>query len=68
MQSNEEITLNVQLSPLALKLRTLRLKKNFSAKHVSDITKIDEQDIIAFELDKKVPTEEQQYTLFSFYT
>ena len=68
MLPNEEITLNVQLSPLALKLRTMRLQKGFSVNQVALITKITEEDIIAFECDKKVPSSKEQETLFSFYS
>lgn len=60
----EELTLNIQLSPLALKLRTLRLQKNLSTETISQLTKIAEEDIIAFETDKKVPAEEEKQILF----
>lgn len=62
----EELTLNIQLSPLALKLRTLRLKKNLSTETLSILTRIPEEDIIAFETDKKIPTEEEKQILFDF--
>lgn len=60
----EELTLNIELSPLALKLRTLRLQKNLSTETLSQLTKIAEEDIITFETDKKVPTEEEKQILF----
>lgn len=63
---NEELTLNVELSPLALKLRTLRLQKNLSTETVSQLTKIAVDDLIAFEADKKVPLEEEKQILFNF--
>ncbi len=63
---NEELTLNIQLSPLALKLRTLRFKKNLSAETLSMLTQIAQEDIIAFETDKKVPTEEEKQILFDY--
>ena len=63
---NEELTLNIELSPLALKLRTLRLQKNLTIETVSQLTKLAVDDLIAFETDKKVPTEEEKQTLFDF--
>lgn len=62
----EELTLNIELSPLALKLRTLRLQKNLSFETVSQLTGITIEDLIVFETDKKVPTEEEKQTLFNF--
>ncbi len=62
----EELTLNIQLSPFALKLRTLRLQKNLSTETLSMLTKIAQEDIIAFETDKKVPTAEEKQILFDF--
>lgn len=62
--NSEESSLNIELSPLALKLRTLRLQKNLSIEAVSQLTKITVEDLIAFETDKKVPTEEEKQTLF----
>lgn len=59
----EELAINIELSPLALKLRTLRLQKNLSTKTLSQITKIAVEDICAFETDKKVPTEEEKRLL-----
>lgn len=62
----EELTLNIELSPLALKLRTLRLQKNLDIERVSQLTGITLEDLIAFEADKKVPTEEEKQILFDF--
>ncbi len=62
----EELTLNIQLSPLALKLRTLRLQKNLSTETLSMLTNVSEANIIAFETDKKVPTEDEKQILFDF--
>ncbi len=62
----EELTLNIELSPLELKLRTLRLQKNFSTETISILTKIAVEDLIAFETDKKVPAEEEKQILFDF--
>lgn len=61
--NSEELTLNIRLSPLALKLRTLRLQKNLSTETVSQLTKITVEDLIAFETDKEVPTEEEKRML-----
>ena len=62
----EELTLNIELSPLALKLRTLRLQKNLDFEIVSQLTGIAVENLIAFETDKKVLTEEEKQTLFDF--
>ena len=62
----EELTLNIELSPLALKLRTLRLQKNLSIETVSRLTQIAAEDLIAFETDNKIPTEEEKNSLFDF--
>lgn len=59
----EELTLNIELSPLALKLRTLRLQKNLDFEAVSQLTGIAVEDLIAFETDKKIPSEEEKKTL-----
>ena len=60
----EELTLNIELSPFALKLRTLRIQKNLSTETLSNITGIKEEDLISFETDKKVPMEEEKQILF----
>lgn len=62
----KELALNIELSPIALKLRTLRLQKNLSTETISQLTKIAEEDIIAFETDKKVPAEGEKQLLFDF--
>ena len=62
----EELTLNIELSPLALKLRTLRLQKNLDFEIVSRFTGISAEDLIAFETDKKVPTAKEKQILFDF--
>lgn len=59
----EELTLNIQLSPLALKLRTLRLQKKLDFEAVSIVTKIPIEYLIAFETDKKIPTKEEKMAL-----
>lgn len=62
----EELTLNMELSPLALKLRTLRIQKHLDFETLSCLTRISVEDLIAFETDKKVPTSEEKQTLFDF--
>lgn len=64
----EELTLNIELSPLALKLRTLRLQKNLDFETLSYLTRISVEDLIAFETDKKVPAEEEKQNIFDFLT
>ncbi|MCM1437832.1 MAG: helix-turn-helix domain-containing protein [Roseburia sp.] len=59
----DELTLNMQLSPLALKLRTLRLNKSLTIETLSALTKIAQTDIIAFETDRAKPNEQELKTL-----
>lgn len=62
----EEITLNIQLSPLALKLRTLRIHKRLSTKDLARICNVDEADIIDYETDREVPSEIVKRELLDF--
>lgn len=62
-----EITLNVQLSPLALKFRSLRIQSGIDLITISKACKIATEDILAFEMDKKKPTKRQIRALENFY-
>lgn len=64
----EEFLLNENCSLLALKFRTLRLQRGLTIETLSIISKIDICDIIAFETDKKTPTEEQKSILMDCLT
>lgn len=64
----ETLTLNIELSPLALKLRTLRHQKDLDFETLSCLTRISVEDLIAFETDKKVPTEEEKQNILDFLT
>lgn len=56
--------LNIAVTPIALKLRTLRLQKDLSIKTLSTITNISEDNIVSFETGKKVPDEVEKKILF----
>ena len=58
MDNENEILIKFQLSPIALKLRTLRQQKHFSVEILSKITDIPQEDILAYEMDKKKPSNE----------
>lgn len=62
----EDLTLNVQLSDLALKIRNFRIGKGLTAKELSILCKVSEADIMAFETDKKVPTNGVMERLLKF--
>ena len=62
----KEITLNIQLSKLALELRSLRVKKHLTYKDVSLACHISVEDVLAYETDKKVPTEATKQDLLEF--
>lgn len=64
----QELAINVALPPIALKLRTLRMQKNFTVQHVSDVCKIDVEDLLYYEMGKKEPSKEVFETLVSFYS
>lgn len=67
MQTNsEELTLNIQLSALALRLRRLRMEKHISQKQLAKVCGIDVADIIAFENDKKKPTQKELNAILHF--
>lgn len=64
----EELTINVELSQIALKLRTLRLQKGFSMKVVSKVCKVGIDDLYAWEMGKVDPPKEVMERLISFYS
>lgn len=51
----EEVTLNIKLSPFALRLRSMRLNKELSLADLSKLTGIPVNDIVSYESDKKTP-------------
>lgn len=68
MDNENEILINVALSPLALKLRTLRLQKNFSPETLSVISGVAAEDILSFETDKAKPSDEVLHKLLTYLT
>lgn len=64
----EEFTANIKLSPLALKLRTMRLNRGFSMDVVSIICKVSVDELCAWEIGKSEPSKEILERLISLYT
>lgn len=63
-----ELVTNAALSPLALKLRTLRLQKKFTPETLSTLTGVAAEDILSFETDKAKPSTEVLNRLLSCLT
>lgn len=61
-----ELTMNVKLSPIALKCRALRLQSGKDIKAISQKCGISVDDLLSFETDKKKPTKRQIRVLESF--
>lgn len=53
----EVFTSNEKLSPLALKIRNLRIEKGYDYKSLSISCGISVSKLVAFEYDKAVPTD-----------
>lgn len=64
----EELTINVELPPVALKLRTLRLQKGCTMEVVSKVCNISTEDLCAWEMGKSEPTKEIIDRLVNFYS
>lgn len=64
----EELNVNIELPPLALKLRTMRLKKDFSMAVVSNVCKVNIDDLYKWEMGKTEPSKEVLERLINFYT
>lgn len=62
-----EITVNVQLSPIALKFRALRIQSGIDIKTISQNCGISVNDLLSFENDSKKPTKRQTRILENFY-
>lgn len=62
-----ELTMNVQLSSLALKLRAFRIQSGKSISDIAKAVKIAESDLVGFETDKIKPTRRQLRKLENFY-
>ena len=54
------------LSPLALQLKVLRTEKHLTYKDVAIACHISVADVLAYETDKKVPTESTKRDLLEF--
>lgn len=61
------LTMNVKLSPIALKCRALRLQSGKDIKIISQKCGISVDDLLSFETDKKKPTKRQLRILENFY-
>ncbi len=57
---------NISLSPFALKLRELRLKKKLSLEEAASACHIAVKDLILYEIDKAVPSEATKRELLEF--
>lgn len=66
--SMEEITCNIRLSQFALELRSLRIKKGLNYHNVALACHISVEEILAYETDKKIPTESIKRDLLEFLT
>lgn len=62
-----EITVNVKLSCIARNLRSLRMQKGLPVDAVAEACDIPLEDIWAFEMDKKIPSESEKKILFEFF-
>lgn len=62
-----ELTLNIEYSRLALRLRTLRMAKNITVEQAATACDISAEDLYAYERDKKVPIPRVLDKLYAFY-
>ena len=67
MSKKEELTYNIQLSELALKLRRLRLSNRFSVAEVAVACKIKPDKLLDYENDRELPTKQKLKVLAEFY-
>lgn len=58
-----DITVNIKLSPIALRLRSSRIKSGLSQEELASKSNIALEDIIEFELDRKTPSLEDYEVL-----
>lgn len=63
----QEITLNVELSGFALKLRRLRMERGLSIENVADACNIRRDRLFRYETDKETPPMQTILTLASFF-
>ena len=63
----KEITLNVQLSDFALKLRRLRMERGLSIDEVAGACNIRRDRLFRYETDKEIPSMQTILTLATFY-
>lgn len=63
----QEITLNVELSGFALKLRRLRMERGLSIENVADACNIRRDRLFRYETDKEIPPMQTILTLASFF-
>ena len=63
----EKLTVNIQLSPIALKCRALRIQSGVDITTISQQCGISADDLLEFEMGKKEPTKRQMKVLEKFY-
>lgn len=64
---SKELTLNIQLSDFALKLRRLRMERGLSIDEVAVACNIRRDRLFRYETDKEIPSMQTILTLASFY-
>lgn len=64
----EETTNSIELLPIALKLRTMRLQKDISLSVVSKVCKISIDDLCTWEMGKAGPPKDLLERLVNFYS
>lgn len=63
----QELTLNVQFSGFALKLRRLRMERGMTIDEVADACNIRRDRLFRYETDKEIPPMQTILTLASFF-
>lgn len=64
---SKELTLNIQLSDFALKLRRLRMERGLSIDEVAVACNIRRDMLFRYEADKEIPSMQTILTLATFY-
>lgn len=67
MNNKEDLTINIQLSPLALKLRCLRKKNEKTIQQVAKAISVTPTQLLKWEIDKEVPDKNDLIKLAEYY-
>ena len=67
MNNKENLTINIQLSPLALKLRCLRMKNEKTIQQVAEAICVTPAQLLKWETDKEVPNKNDLIKLAEYY-